>query len=374
MDTQNGSCAQNLTDAAIQHGALTTAAPGIACLLLNLVGLSAEFIFICVKKNTFLLRLYVYMSIAVTMSVGGYSSFILMYFWPENDFLCKVTHTVLQYSAAVEVSLVFSISIILLCKVGNSCRLSQGTSVLMGRISKSKRNCLEALFIAFIFSIPAVALSAFLGIEHEAGICFTIKHSLECYIEKRYVLIEVLAFETIPVLLDSVVGLLCVCVLLVWLCWSVVGLLCVCVLLVWLCWLRTRLYLKARMKTVIQEIGAWLGFLVIYCLAAVLIEISDYTNNSVIKFIAFLSYPLLHSCVPVLFFIYMFVNLCPSCRKKLVRHKVVQRRPQSTVQTDWLQTTPKSSRISLPTDTVAHAPDFLSPIEEEFTEVSPLLT
>ena len=354
MAPQNDSCAQNLTDADVRVEALTSAAPGIACFLLNLVGLTAEFIFVCTKKNTFLLRLYVYMSIAVTVSVGSYSSFILMYFWPEDIILCQITHSILQYSAAVELTLVFFINIILLYKVGSSCRLSQGKSILM--LSESNRKYLEVLFVFLNFGIPAVALSVFLAIERKAGVCFTIKHSLECYIEKGYVFIEVLIFHTIPVLLDSIVSLLCVCVL-----------------LMWLCWLRTKLYLKARMKTVIKEIGAWLGFLVVYCLAEVLIELSDYTNNAVIKFVAFVSYPVLHTSVPVLFFIYLCVNLCPCCRKKLVHHEAVHRRPESTVQTDRLQTTPKSSRISLPTDTVAHAPDFLSPIEEESAEVSPLL-
>ncbi len=47
------------------------------------------------------------------MSVGGYSSFILMYFWPETEYLCQTTHTLLQYSAAVELSLVIVIGIVI---------------------------------------------------------------------------------------------------------------------------------------------------------------------------------------------------------------------------------------------------------------------
>ena len=349
MDPENGSCKQNLTEADIKHVALTAGAPGIACFLLNLVGLTAELIFVCTKKNTFFLRLYIYLSVAVTMSVGGYTSYTLMYFWPENKLLCQLLHSIPQYSAAVEFSIVISINIILLFKVSSTFRLRQGKTALMTQLSLSEQKCFEALFVTLNFGIPAVALSVFLGIERKTGICFTIKRTLDCFLEEGYVLNEVIIFELVPVLLDCLLSVMCVCVL-----------------LVWLCWVRTRLYLQVHMKTVIKEVGAWLGFLVIYCVAMVLIESSDFTNNTLIKFIAFVCYPLLHSCIPVLFFVYMCVSLCPCCGKNRTR--------DTSVQTGGLQTTRKSTRVSLPSDTAAHAPNFLSPIEEEdFTVASPLL-
>ena len=185
--------------------------------------------------------------------------------------------------------------------------------------------------------------------------CFTIKHTLQCYLKEGYVFIELLAFELIPVLLDSFLSLVCICVL-----------------LVWLCWLRGRHLLKAQMKTVLKEVGAWLGFLVVYCVVGIVIEISNFTDNPLIKFVAFICYPLLHSSIPFLFFGYMCVSLCPCCaRKSVVHHRHKGKR--SALHTGGLKTTPPSTRVSLPSDTAEHAPNFLSPFEEDTTEVSPLL-
>ena len=356
-DSHNNSCEQNVSTEAVKLGALMIGAPGIACFGLNLVGLASELIYVCLKKNTFLLRLFVYLSVAVTMSVGGYSSFILMYFWPEIEYLCQTTHTLLQYSAAVELSLVFSINVILLCKVCSSFGSSSWKRVLPV-LSKSKWKYFEVLFVLLNFGIPAIALATFLGIVQEAGVCFTVKHSLKCYIEESYILIGLLIFELIPVLLDSFLSVLCIGVL-----------------MIWLCWLRNRLILKAQMKTVVKEIGAWLGFLVVYCVVGIVIEISNFTDNAIVKFIAFVSYPILHSSIPFLFFGYMCVIQCPCCNKK----KLVPIKGRAFIKknlltdTNGLQTTPPSTRVSLPSDTAAHAPNFLSPIGEDSTEVSPLL-
>ena len=257
MDFQNNSCVQNITDAAIKQKALAVGIPGIVCFLLNLVGLAAEFIFVCKKKNTLLLRLFIYLSIAVTLAVGCYSSSIVMYLiWPEDQFLCQIEHTFFQYSVTVELSVVLSVTILLLYKVCRSFQLSSRKSIVIQRVSSSQWKCLEALFVVLNFGIPAVALSAFFAIQQNVGACLlTMEHSIECFIEKGFIL-EFLIFESIPVF---VVTLLCV--------------LCICVLLVWPCWLRTRGLLKAQIKTVIKEIGVWLGFLVIFCIMVLCIEI-----------------------------------------------------------------------------------------------------
>ena len=148
MDPQNYSCVQNLTDVAIKQEALAVGLTGIACFLLNLVGLTAELFFVCKKKNTFLLRLFVYLSLAVTMVVGSYSSFILMYFWPGDELLCQLEHTFYEYSVAVELSLILSITMLLLYKLSCSFRLSNRVHAWIERVSSSQRKYLEALFFA----------------------------------------------------------------------------------------------------------------------------------------------------------------------------------------------------------------------------------
>ena len=112
---------------------------------------------------------------------------------------------------------------LLLYKVCRSFQLSSRKSILIQRVSSSQWKCLEAFFVVLNFGIPAVALSAFFAIQQNVGTCLlTMEHSIECFIEKGFIL-EFLIFESIPVF---VVTLLCV--------------LCICVLLVWPCWLRTR--------------------------------------------------------------------------------------------------------------------------------------
>ena len=352
-DAENGGCNQS-NDSDIRRGAVLIAAPALACLILNLVGLLSALIFVCTKKNTFFLRLYVYLLIVVTICVGGYSAYFLIYIWPKDETLCKILHSVVEYCITVEKMFVFSINIILIYEVSSSFRLSHH-NVMAERLSRLNRKCLEVAFVALNLGVPAIAFSTFLAIEQKPGLCFVkIKHSVECFFGKRFVEEEYLTFEVAPLLLNSCLSALCVSLL-----------------LIWLCWMRSRLLLKSRIRIVIKEIGVWLGFLVGYCVVGVVIEATHISSNPTIKYIEFIFVPLFHSCIPIAFFVYLCVSLCPSRKKK---KKVDHRAIRNTIQTAGLRTTPDSTRVSLPTDTLAHAPNFLSPSDEEFTEASPLLS
>ena len=355
FENDSDSCAQNISDEDIRLGAVAIGAPAVACLILNLVGLLSALIFVCTKKNTFFLRLYIYLSVLVTVCVCSYFSYFLIYVWPENQFLCKILHSFVEYCVAVEKLFVFSINIILIYKVSSSFRLGQHKNALAEKLSGLNRNCLEAVFVALQFGVPAVAFSTFLAIEKQPGLCFvTVRHSVDCFLGEGFVRKEYLTFEVVPLLLNSCLSALCVTLL-----------------VVWLCWLRTRFLLKARMKKVIKEIGAWLGFLVGYCVAGWVVEAAHISDSLALKYIEFIFLPLFQSCIPIAFFVYMCISLDTSRKKKKrVDHKVVR----STIQTAGLVTTPPSTRVSLPPDTDAHAPNFLSPIEEEYTESSPLLS
>ena len=347
---ERNSCAQNNSDTNIKRGALAFGTPAVACLILNLVGLLSALIFVCTKKNTFFLRLYVYLSVLVTMCVCSYSLYFLLYVWPENQFLCKILHSFVEYCVAVEKLFVFSINVILIYKVSSSFRLGQHKNALAERLSGLKRNCLEVVFVVLQFGVPAVAFSTFLAIEKQPGLCFvTVRHSVDCFLGEGFVRKEYLTFEVVPLLLNSCLSALCVTLL-----------------VVWLCWLRTRFLLKTRMKKVIKEIGAWLGFLVGYCVAGWIVEVAHISNSLAIQYTEFIFLPLFQSCIPIAFFIYMCVSLCPSRKKK---EEWNYNAIGSTVQT----TTPPSTRVSLPTDTLAHAPNFLSPSTAEPTDVTPLL-
>ena len=326
----------------------------MVCFLLYVTSLILEFVFICRKKNTFLLRLFVYLSVAVTLYFSGYSSFILLHFLPGDRGLCRVMHTLLQYSSNVERSFVLSINIILLYKVCSSFRSNQQKNFLIDKLSDSNRKCLEALFVALNFSIPGLALATYLGVEQRTGVCFLVKHSLQCYLEKNYLLIDMITFEFVPNVLDSLLSLLCVCIL-----------------LVWLCWLRSRLLLKAR---IVKEVGAWFAFLVVYCVVGILVAYANFTDTELVKKTAFVMYCLLHSCIPMIFIGYICVSLCPcsACKSSKMHRGAIGR--NASIQTSGLRTTPPSTRVSLPSDTAEHAPDFLSPSWEHCSEKSALLS
>ena len=352
-DAENGGCNQSINDSSVKLGAVLIAAPALPCLILNLVGLLSALIFVCTKKNTFFLRLYIYLLTVVTICVGGYSAYFLIYVWPKSDGLCRILHSVVEYCIAMEKMFVFSINVILIYEVSSSFKLSHH-NVIAEKLPRSSRKCLEIVFLALNFGIPAVAFSTFLAIEQKPGLCFvTVRHSVECFFGKGFVEKEYLTFEVAPLLLNSCLSALCVSLL-----------------LIWLCWMRRRLLLKSRIKIVIKEIGVWLGFLVGYCVVGVIIEATHISGSFGIEYIEFIFVPLFHSCIPIAFFVYMCISLCPSRKKKKeVDHKAVR----NTIQTAGLRTAPASTRVSLPTDTAAHAPNFLSP-SDEFTEASPLLS
>ena len=363
MVLQNDSCENNITDIKLQ--ALITGLPGIACFILNLVGLTAELIFVCKRKNTFLLRLYLYMSFAETIFVGFLSSLTLMYFWPESKVLCSIVQISMWYISTVELSFIFSMGVILLYKLGSSCRLSQRKRVMVERPSQSSQKLLEFVFVFLNFAIPAVsALPAVVVMEEKADMCYVhIKPRFDCYIKKEFLVKSFVIFELIPVLLNFFLCLLCICVL-----------------LVWLCWLRSRHWLKSQKKIVIKEVGAWISVLMAYCTIAILIgllgllELAGYNGSTVSNYVSTFSLnPLFQSCLPIAFFIYICVSVCPQHKKTVRQGRYQVKRTRTSIQTAGLQTAPPSTRVSLPSDTAEHAPNFLSPSGGDTSEVSPLL-
>ncbi len=74
------------------------------------------------------------------------------------------------------------------------------------------------------------------------------------------------------------------------------------------------------------------------------------------------------SCFPLLVFGYM----CYSFRNR-TRHVRFANRADIETAGPGLRTAPLSTRVSLPTDTADHAPNFLSPSTAELSEVTPLV-
>ncbi len=126
--------------------ALAIGIPGVICLALSIVGLIAELLFVCKKKNNFLLRLFIYMTVAVTITHAVYTSYWFIYFDPENGPLCAWIEVLILYPTMVEFLFIISVNCVLLHKVYSSVRRS------CYHYSRSKST--EVLFVAIHFVTP----------------------------------------------------------------------------------------------------------------------------------------------------------------------------------------------------------------------------
>ena len=352
MDLQNDNCRLNVSEADIKNIALIPGVSGIVCILFSIVGLAVEIVFVCKKKNTFLLRLIVYLSFSAAAVVGCLASHILVYFRPKNESLCQILDTILRYFISVELSFVFSINLVLLYKMCGSFRYNYHGNSLINKINKLDKKCwLEVFLVILNFGIPAIAFLVYFEALRSPGTC-SYTHRLDCY--SNYFKYWVFDSEIPLVMLDGLLVLLCLCVF-----------------IVWLCWLRSRLFWKARMKTVMKEIGVWLGLFVVYFVMAILFEVTAVRVVSVDSWF-FALFPLLQLGIFVVFFGYMCVSLCSCCKlKTYVDHRAKEL--EIEIQTDLFETTLPSTRVSLPSDVDAHAPDFQSPKGEVSSELSHLL-
>ncbi len=85
-----------------KQAALANGIPGLICLTLSIAGLVAELLFVCKKKNNFLLRLYIYLSVAVLIVHIDNTLYLIIFFYPQNGWLCEIVEAVAFYPSMVE--------------------------------------------------------------------------------------------------------------------------------------------------------------------------------------------------------------------------------------------------------------------------------
>lgn len=91
---------------------LTNGTAGLLCLVLSLAGLVGELMFLCQRKNNFLLRLFIYLSVAINIFLATFASQILLYIDENQKYyqiVCRVLFPMERYSYLVQI--VFAISI-----------------------------------------------------------------------------------------------------------------------------------------------------------------------------------------------------------------------------------------------------------------------
>ncbi len=136
------------------------------------------------------------------------------------------------------------------------------------------------------------------------------------------------------------------------------GLICIVLLVIWFCMLWKRKLLKSKVKFVCTQMGHILLVLVVFFIWNLIFFGSPFFPYNIIVVSA------IRTLGPVSFGVYILMSL-PSQQRKVTT--------KSQVPVTNRHTNPPSTRVSLPTDTAEHAPNFLSPSTAENSEVTPLV-
>ena len=148
----------------------------------------------------------------------------------------------------------------------------------------------------------------------------------------------------------------------------ILGLICIVLLVLWFCMLWKRRLLKSKAKFVCTQMGHIL-FVLAVLLIFNLLALFKFNPLTVHK-LFHLHYNIdtilnaIHILLPVSFGVYILISI-PSLQRRVTT--------KAQVPATNRHTNPPSTRVSLPTDTAEHAPNFLSPSTAEPSEVTPLI-
>ena len=247
----NATCISTITRNEAKALSLGIGVTGAVCLLLSVIGLVTELLFVCKKKNNFLLRLFVYLSISITITVGVDALQLLLYVDASATYyqtVCEILFPVLHYSITAEIFLTFSVNIVLLQKVfATTCVSCFRAKACTSHASKTKRFCFETLFLSANFggSFIVVILShslvgKFTDSWPSWDVCFLVNvFESSCELLQKYVVYQM------EVVIPASVG-------------TVFSLFSIAVLFIWLVWLRKKQLLRAKLRTVSKEMTLFL--------------------------------------------------------------------------------------------------------------------
>ncbi len=323
----------NTIDYAIFHtGNETIWLSGLISILLLLIILVLELYYICCYKSNFILRLFFYDTIAAT--AGNAAIFISSFCTPEYIYI----YGIVAYNYIVLIELIFlsSIEITLTTKIYTS---------IAGRhqniISKLTLPCIrhpkisEAVFVIVLIVLPTPIAIATLVLNLN---------------ENSVLKISWLRMICTPSIIVSIVSIF---------------------IIIWFLYvLRKKNLLKNKTKQVCKEISLmiWVSFILTFWF---LIEVTIAgPENPPPNYIFFINAIACFAQVfiPAGLFIYILTTVKEQINKRNSSVKVGGGDGSN------VHTVPPSTRVSLPTDTAAHAPNFLSPSTAESSEVTSLLS
>ena len=311
-----------------------------ASFICSVLGVILDVVFICCKKTNFLVRLFVYLMVATTIEhVSDWPKVYIIILIqcdesvPTAIFLLHVI--LLFYCLWVKAVIACSISVMLMKKLYNyTCGSTLTYASCWRNQINSHPKCMEAIIVTVLFGLPVVPTI----ITATIGILSLIPN-----------IILVAVVTSIPVFL-SLLGDV--------------------VLLIWFCWLRRRRITRIRTGTILKEMS--LFFLLLFAIPLMWVINLYLSPNQFMVVMTILSVFL--AILPYLLLLYMCLSFRIRSSTRQVRiTRSENRNLRINPRTTGLETAPPSTRVSLPSDTADHAPNFLSLSGEESSEVTPLL-
>ena len=327
----------------------------------SIVGLILNIVFICRKKTNFLVRVFVYTSIPITLFLVVFWFVNIPAFNPDQLVrICLYFHEkqfVPMFWTSILI-LSFCISIILITTLCNHTFECECCPRRYARMNPStlRHVCLIILEVLFVTSTVAgpvlVSLSMFaLSIGRAVSPSTQLNFDIVSFIltiteNKGEATIVLSYFFAIPltVIIISVVALL--------------------VEFYTLC----KQIARRGRATVIKEMVIFVVHLVVTIVSSIAFILS--ITRSIVVHIMQTVLLTLMSLFPLVVFVYMRCSFHTFPREDRRAGNLNRR----DLQTAGLRTNPPSTRVSLPSDTGAHAPNFLSPSTAEPTDVTPLLS
>ena len=323
---------------------------GLTCCLLLIPVLLVETVYVCRYRTTFLQRLWFYLTITLIIVDGAYAINLGVSLnslsSPSHSLLVLISATLQLCTLFFEVLLIGSINLTILSKMYKYAvrrkSLQSNTVYMICCCFHTKRREVAFLIITIIFSL--VLTSIYITIQ---------------------VLVGEQSEETIPIKIYRAFGFVVNSILIaIDLILSVISL---AVLAIWFCILKKKKLLRNKIEEY-KKMLLIVGFLATFALLYWILSVVPKSQQRPDLLITFATLnPIVQSTLPLAFFVYACVKICNSQD----RHRITEH-PDIADMNDQ-STAPTSSRVSLPTDTAEHAPNFLSPSTAEPSELSGLI-
>ncbi len=313
----------NISDSVIKQSQDMRIVSIVSILLLLVPTLILQLFFICRYKSTFLHRQSLYTTVFVLLYYISLQLITLV----DCSFF-PVLSSLNEYIIYVEIMQITTIHLLLLYQLCKhiETRTIQRLQTLCCNIRP--RLWHEVMIVCIQLSLPLpILITEIVVILKKKSIYFTYT-LVELYIE-----ISLLAVN------------------------ALLGLICTVLLVSWLCMLWKRGLLKNKVKLVCTQMGYVLLFLVVL-LIGILLWLLTYIHYGLAVTYA------IQTFLSISFGVYILMSLSSQQRRVTTKAQVFATNRH---------TNPPSTRVSLPTDTAEHAPNFLSPSTAEPSEVTPLI-